>query len=408
MTHRQPRSRPADTVPQLEAIRSTMTEIISHASESVSAGHPDKVCDQVAAAVLDEAIAASAQIGRRPRVAMEVSAKGWPEGGTLMLFGEVTLPEGVKLNYEEIARKTVAGIGYNNLNSGFNSNLQELLVRITQQSKNINHGVSGKRTGAGDQGIMFGGAVDETPELMPMPIAVAHALTNRYTELYQGGFDWLRPDAKSQVVLNYENGYPVGVNKIVVAASHSGDVSLADVRHSLTQELVLPVLDAYGLKIDDLQKQVIINGAGDWTIYGPLADAGTTNRKIIVDSYGGRFKHGGGGFNGKDPTKVDLSGAVGARYLAKALVAEKLCRKAEIEVSYVIGQPDPLAVNINTFGTETLPEKIIYSRAKEILDLSVDGVIEGLDLFNPGKVKYQQAAVGGWFGRRQFPWEQVG
>lgn len=197
-----------------------MTEIISHASESVSAGHPDKVCDQVAAAILDQAIEASAPVGIRPRVAMEVSAKGRPEGGTLMLFGEVTLPEKVKLNYEEIARKTVAGIGYSAQNSQFHNGLQELLIRITQQSADINHGVSGKRTGAGDQGLMFGGAVDETPELMPMPIAIAHALTDRYTELYQGEFNWLRPDAKSQVLLNYQNGYPVGVNRIIIAASY--------------------------------------------------------------------------------------------------------------------------------------------------------------------------------------------
>lgn len=384
-----------------------MTEIISHASESVSAGHPDKVCDQVAAAILDQAIEASAPVGIRPRVAMEVSAKGRPEGGTLMLFGEVTLPEKVKLNYEEIARKTVAGIGYSAQNSQFHNGLQELLIRITQQSADINHGVSGKRTGAGDQGLMFGGAVDETPELMPMPIAIAHALTDRYTELYQGEFNWLRPDAKSQVLLNYQNGYPVGVNRIIIAASHDANFSLADLRPALIKELILPVLDAYQLRITDQAEQIIINGAGEWTIFGPLADAGTTNRKIIVDSYGGAFPHGGGGFNGKDPTKVDLAGAVGARYIAKSLVNEKLARKVQIEVSYVIGRPDPLSVNINTFGTAKRPEKMIYERSREILDLSVDGIIDGLDLFNPEKVKYQQAAVGGFFGRRQFPWEQV-
>ncbi|MFH0943558.1 MAG: methionine adenosyltransferase, partial [Candidatus Beckwithbacteria bacterium] len=337
-----------------------MTEIISHASESVSAGHPDKVCDQVAAAILDQAIEASAPVGIRPRVAMEVSAKGRPEGGTLMLFGEVTLPEKVKLNYEEIARKTVAEIGYSAQNSQFHSGLQELLIRITQQSADINHGVSGKRTGAGDQGLMFGGAVDETPELMPMPIAIAHALTDRYTGLYQGKFNWLRPDAKSQVLLNYQNGYPVGVNRIIIAASHDANFSLADLRPALIKELILPVLDAYKLRITDPTEQIIINGAGEWTIYGPLADAGTTNRKIIVDSYGGAFPHGGGGFNGKDPTKVDLAGAVGARYIAKSLVAEKLARKVQVEVSYVIGQPDPLSVNINTFGTAKRPEKMIY------------------------------------------------
>lgn len=378
-----------------------------HVSESVAAGHPDKVCDQVAAAILDQAIEVSAQIGRRPRVAMEVSAKGRPEGGTLMLFGEVTLPEGVKLDYEQIARKTVADIGYNDPNFGFQANLQELLIRITQQSANINHGVSGCRTGAGDQGLMFGGAVNETPELMPMPIAIAHALTNRYTELYKGGFDWLRPDAKSQVVLNYENGYPVGINRIIVAASHDSSVELGFLREQLIKELILPAVESYGMKITDPEAQIIINGAGKWLIYGPLADAGTTNRKIIVDSYGGAFLHGGGGFNGKDPTKVDLAGAVGARYIAKALVAEKLARRAQVEVSYVIGRPEPLSVNINTFGTANRREEVIYSRSREILNLSVDGIIEGLSLFDPAKIKYQQAAVGGFFGRKEFPWEQA-
>ncbi len=383
-----------------------MGEMICHGSESVAAGHPDKLCDQVAAQILDEALIASAGIGR-PRVAMETSAKGTPDGGTLLVFGEVTLPDSVSLDYEKIARKTVAEIGYNDPASGFHGGLSELLVRISQQSANINHGVSRKRTGAGDQGLMFGGAVDETPELMPMPIAVAHAITDRYTDLSRNGLDYLRPDAKSLVVLNYENGYPVGLNRVVVAASHDANMGLADLRHELTRELIIPVLDTYGLKITDTEKQVVINGAGAWKIYGPLADAGTTNRKIIVDSYGGAFPHGGGGFNGKDPTKVDMTGAVGARYLAKSLVAEKLARKVQIEVEYVIGRPDPLAVNINTFGTARCPDGVINSRAGEIIDLSVDGIINTLDLFNPAKVNYRQAAAGGWFGRSQFPWEQI-
>jgi S-adenosylmethionine synthetase len=384
-----------------------MGEMICHGSESVAAGHPDKVCDQVAAQILDEALAASAPFGARPRVAMETSVKGTPDGGIMLLFGEVTLPDGVSLDYEQIARRTVAEIGYNDPKAGFHNGLKELLVRISQQSANIDHGVSRKRTGAGDQGLMFGGAVDETAELMPMPIAVAHALTDRYTELYEGGLNYLRPDAKSLVVLNYESGYPAGLNQVVIAASHDACLELPQLRQELTRELIKPVLAAYGLKISDPDRQIVINGAGAWTIYGPLADAGTTNRKIIVDSYGGAFSHGGGGFNGKDATKVDVTGAVGARYLAKALVAEKLARKVQVEVNYVIGQPDPLAVLIDTFGTATRTDKIINGRAREILDLSVDGIIDTLDLFNPAKVSYRQAAAGGWFGRSQFPWEQV-
>lgn len=384
-----------------------MGEMVSHASESVAPGHPDKVCDQVAAQILDEALAASAPLGARPRVAMETSVKGTPDGGTMLLFGEVTLPNGVCLDYEQIARKTVAEIGYNDPAAGFHSGLRELLIRISQQSADIDNGVSQSRTGSGDQAIIFGGAVDETPELMPMPIAVAHALTDRYTELLRGGLSWLRPDAKSLVVLNYEDGYPVGVNHVVIAASHDANFDFEELRRELTRELILPVLDAYGLKVSDPANQITIDGAGKWTNYGPLADAGTTNRKIIVDSYGGAFKHGGGGFNGKDPTKVDMSGVVGTRYLAKALVAEKLARRVQLEVSYVIGRADPLAVNIETFGTAKKPESMIRSRAKEILDLSMDGIIDTLDLFNPSKVNYRQAAAGGWFGRSQFPWEQI-
>lgn len=377
-----------------------------HTSESVTEGHPDKVCDQIAATILDEAIMASNPLGLRPRIAMEVSAKGSEtNGGTLMLFGEVTLPEGVTLDYADIARKTLTRIGYEDGNAGFSSHLHELLIRITQQSANIDGGVSGQRTGAGDQGLMFGAATDETPELMPMPIAIAHRLTNGYTELYRDGLPYLRPDGKAQVVLNYENGRPVGVHKIILAASHDPLVDMGQLREDLFDRLVIPTLDYYSMHIDH-DDQLIINGAGPWTIYGPLADAGTTNRKIIVDSYGGAFPHGGGGFNGKDPTKVDLTGACGARYVAKGLVAERLARRVQVEVSYVIGQPDPLQVDIQTFNPDESSQKrrIIESRAKELLDLSVDGIIDGLHMFQP---VYATASVGGFFGREIFPWEQI-
>lgn len=375
-----------------------------HASESVAGGHPDKVCDQIAAEILDQAIIAAEPEGIRPRVAMEVSAKGTPEGGSLMLFGEVTLPKGMQLNYADIARKTISEIGYTDPTSGFHAGLNELLVRITQQSSDIDHGVTHKRTGAGDQGLMFGGATDETVQLMPMPIAIAHDLTDIYTYLYENGLSWLRPDAKSQVVLRYEDGKPVGIHKIVIAASHDPLVHMDDLRHTVTEEMIRPIVDRYGLKIDDPAKQIVINGAGPWTIYGPLADAGTTNRKIVVDSYGGRFPHGGGGFNGKDPTKVDLAGAVGARFIAKGLVAEKLAKKVQIEVCYVIGDPDPLAIQVDTFGTEAKSKQIVEDRARELLNMSVDGIIDGLDLVQP---IYRQASVGGFFGRDIFPWEKT-
>jgi len=379
-----------------------------HTSESVTEGHPDKVCDSIAATILDEAIKASSLIDQQPRVAMEVSAKGSESnGGTLMLFGEVTLPKGVSLDYPDIARRTLERIGYSDEHTGFSSHLKELLVRITQQSADINNGVSRKRTGAGDQGLMFGGAVDETPELMPKPIAIAHGLTNLYTELRNNNLPYLRPDGKTQVVLLYRDGKPVAVHKIIVAASHDPLVLMDQLRTDLINQLIVPVLDQYDLRLDDPDKQVVVNGAGPWTIYGPLADAGTTNRKIIVDSYGGAFAHGGGGFNGKDPTKVDLSGACGARYVAKGLVAEKLAKRVQIEVSYVIGQPDPLQVDINTYNPDETDKqhRRIQDRAAELLDLSVDGIINGLNMFQP---VYVEAAVGGFFGRDIFPWEKIG
>jgi S-adenosylmethionine synthetase len=375
-----------------------------HSSESVTGGHPDKVCDQIVNQILDDAIKASLPFGGKAHLGMEASVKGSESGGTTLLFGEVTLPSGVTLDYEDIARRTVAEIGYMDSASGFHAELPDLRIVVSQQSAEINNGVSRKRTGAGDQGLMFGGAIDETPSLMPMPIAIAHDLTDIYTYLYNNGISWLRPDAKSQVVLRYENGKPVAVKNVIIAASHDPLVEQGAVRDTVIKEMIIPILDRYNLRLEDPDSQVIVNGAGPWTIYGPLGDAGTTNRKIIVDSYGGRFAHGGGGFNGKDPTKVDVAGAVGARYVAKALVAEKLARKVQIEVCYVIGQPDPLAIQIDTFGTGTKPQHMIEDRAHEILDLSVDGIIDGLNLFQP---IYRQASVGGWFGRDIFPWEQT-
>ena len=374
------------------------------ASESVTAGHPDKICDQIAAEILDQAIIASKPYNIRPRVAVEVSVKGNKKGGTLMVFGEVTLPKGVSLNYKNIVRRTLSEIGYTDTASGFSHKLPELLIRMTKQSADIGGGITKKRTGAGDQGLMFGGAVDETPQFMPMPIAVAHDLTDKYTEVQKKELKYLRPDGKAQVVLLYKNGYPSSVHKIILAASHDPKISMAKLRKDVIKKIILPVLSTYKLKITNPAGQIIVNGAGKWTIYGPIADAGTTNRKIIVDSYGGRFSHGGGGFNGKDPTKVDLAGAVGARYVAKRLVAEGFARKVQIEVSYVIGLPDPLSINIETFGTGKKPHTKILARAKKLLDLSVDGIIEGLNLFQP---VYRKASVGGFFGRDIFPWEKI-
>ncbi len=374
-----------------------------HVSESVTAGHPDKICDQIAAEILDQAIIACHPLHVRPRVAIEVSAKGNRSGGTLMIFGEVTLPKGITLHYADIARRTIAEIGYTDPKAGFHSKLRELIIRITEQSADINCGVTKKRTGAGDQGLMFGGAVDENPQFMPMPIVIAHDLTLAYTKMQKTKLPYLRPDGKAQAVILYKNGKPVGIHKIIIAASHKEGVTLKQLRSDVIRNIVTPLLEIHGFTVTNPKEQIIVNGAGPWTIYGPLADAGTTNRKIIVDSYGGRFAHGGGGFNGKDPTKVDLAGAVGARFVAKRLIAEGFAKKIQIEVSYVIGLPDPLSINIETFDTETRSKKIIQKRALELLDLSVDGIIDGLQLFQP---VYRSASVGGFFGRNIFPWEQ--
>lgn len=375
------------------------------ASESVTAGHPDVICNMIAGRILDQATELSLQAGGLPRVAMEVAAKGNESGGALVLFGEVTLPPGVTVNYEEVARNTVADIGYRKKEYGFYNRLPTLMMEITQQSADINRGVSQKRTGAGDQGIMFGGAVEgEGPEYMPLPIMIAHSLTDRYTNLFKNHtVDYLRPDGKSQVVVRYSNGKPVCIEHVTLAASHDPLVDIQQVRKDLYKEIVVPVLDEYGYNIDP-QTQMIINGGGPWTIFGPLADAGVTNRKIIVDSYGGAFPHGGGGFNGKDWTKVDVSGAVGARYVAKALVANGLAGKVQIDVCYALGDPDPKGVHIETFGTERYPKKVLEEKAHQALDLSVDGIINGLDMPNQ---KYAPLAAGGWFGRKEYSWEKV-
>lgn len=379
-------------------------------AESVLGGHPDKICDIVAASILDAAIESTPLSARLPRVAMEVSAKGSTSGATnggrLLLFGEVTLDQGISLDYEQIARRTIENLGYIDPSSGFSYQLPRLDIDITQQSSDIDLGVSQKRIGAGDQGKMYGGAVVDGPEFMPLPISLAHALTDQLELMRHTELPFLRPDGKTQVVVRYNNkGTAVGIDHITVAASHDPLVDIEQVREEVKQRVIIPTLDKYNFGLHD-NTIVIVNGAGPWTIYGPTADAGTTNRKIIVDTYGGYFHHGGGGLNGKDPTKVDLSGALAARYVAKALVANGLATKAEIEVVYTIGQPDPVGIHIDTFGTRRkgITQAQLEGKAKKALDLSVENIINGLSLWQP---MYKNAAVGGFFGRSEFPWEQV-
>lgn len=375
------------------------------ASESVTEGHPDSVCNKIAGAILDEAIRLCKPTGCDPKVAIEVSAKGTPNGGTLLLFGEVTLPTGIAIDYASVARRVLHDIGYTDKTLGFSEHLSELLVRISEQSSDIARGVNTKKTGAGDQGMMFGGAVTgEGPEYMPLPIMIAHALTLRYTELYKKKLlPMLRPDAKAQVVVEYCDTIPVRVRHITVAASHDPLVAIDEVRNAVYRDIIAPVLESFSFAVDR-KREVVINGGGAWTVYGPLADAGTTNRKIIVDTYGGAFCHGGGGFNGKDWTKVDVTGAVGARYLAKRLVAEGLVDRVQVAVCYALGIPEALGVAIEDFNTSHVSDALLRSRADEIIDLSVDGILNTIAMKQP---IYEKAASGGWFGRSIFPWEKI-
>jgi S-adenosylmethionine synthetase len=252
---------------------------------------------------------------------------------------------------------------------------------------------------------MFGGAVGgEAVEYMPLPIMLAHGLTRRYTQLFESGqHPYLRPDGKAQVVVEYHQGIPRRVVHITLAVSHAPTIRLTQLRRFLHEAVIEPVLLESGLVVP-ANDQIVINGGGEWFIPGPLSDAGTTGRKIIVDSYGGAFPHGGGNYNGKDPTKVDVSGAVAARYLAKELVARQLATKVQVDVCYALGIPDPLGLTIETFGTASVSESELYHKAEDIIDLSVDGIMQTIDLYQP---IYAQAASGGWFGRREFPWEQT-
>lgn len=387
------------------------TERLSYirSAESVTAGHPDKLCDAIAGALLDEAIHRSNEIGKLPRFAMEVGVKGDREKGGLVTFlGEVTLPTGVSLSeadYQQITAEVLRKVGYTDPASGFSAETNQYVFRITQQSTDIARGVSRKRTGAGDQGKMIGGAIAETPELMPLPIALAHGLTHRLTEVRNNGqLEYLRPDGKSQVVVRYdEHGLPRGIRSITISTAHAPNVDQNDLQYDVRHCVVDPVLDAYKIGFDP-DAELYINWAGPWTIYGPTADAGHINRKIVVDTYGGFYPVGGGGLNGKDPTKVDLSGHLATRCIAKQLVREKLASQVELEVAYTIGHPEPVGLRIDTHGTSFVREQLLYDRAHEILDLSVDGIIDAFELFQP---LYASTAVGGFFGRAEFPWEQT-
>ncbi len=360
-------------------------------SESVCAGHPDKICDAISDAIVDAAL----KQDPKARTGIETVAGA----NQISLYGEIKTT--AKIDYERIVRETVERLGYTNPAWGFS---QESIFSndVHQQSPEIALGVD--QDGAGDQGMMFGYACTETPELMPLPIALAHALARRIDDAREtGALKWLRPDGKAQVTVRYENDKPVAVEKAVVAVAHDEKTSAAQVRSDVIDEIIKPVLDKYGFKLP-VDEDIIVNGTGLWHIPGPESDAGLTGRKIVVDTYGGYARVGGGAFSGKDPSKVDRSGAYAARFIAKNIVAAGLATKCEVGLAYVIGQPRPLMQTIETFGTATVSETELHAFKDKLIDTSVKGIIDRLNLARP---IYSQTSAYGHFGKEGLPWEQI-
>jgi S-adenosylmethionine synthetase len=379
---------------------STLNNIpsILFTSESVTEGHPDKMCDQISDAVLDACL----DQDPRSRVACETATKT----GYVMLLGEITTQ--ADINYDQLARKVISEIGYDRAKKGFDGATCGVLVAISQQSGDIAMGVdealeskSGEMTeaeveaiGAGDQGMMFGYACDENPKLMPTPIYLAHKLSHRLAEVRKNGtLDWVRPDGKSQVSIEYQYGKPVRVDTALISTQHAPDISQEEIREQIIKHVITPVLPEE--MVDD-ELKIFVNPTGRFVTGGPLGDAGLTGRKIIVDTYGGMGRHGGGAFSGKDPTKVDRSGAYAARWVAKNIVAAGLASRCEIQVSYAIGVAHPLSVHVETFGTGNVPDERISELVNEYFDLRPGAIIRDLKLRRP---IYQQLAAYGHFGR---------
>ncbi|OGY29838.1 MAG: methionine adenosyltransferase [Candidatus Woykebacteria bacterium RIFCSPHIGHO2_12_FULL_45_10] len=359
-------------------------------SESVAAGHPDKICDQISDAILDAVLAEDPQ--------SHTGIETFVTKDYIVVGGEAKTASNA--DFEKIIRATVKSLGYTQGEFGFH-HLSPVEIRIHKQSPDIALGVD--TGGAGDQGMMFGFATNQTKSLMPLPISIAHRLTQRLDEVREKKIvPYLRPDGKSEVSVTYEKGKPVGVEKVVLAAAHKPKIDNRQIKDDLFKQVIKPVLEEFGYKI--AKKNVVVNGTGQWLIPGPSSDAGLTGRKIVVDTYGGYGRAGGGAFSGKDPTKVDRSGAYAARFLAKNIVAAGLADSAEVQIAYVIGQKEPLTRAIETFGTEKKTLKIVEDFAWSLLDLSVEGIITGLDLRKP---IYQSTAAYGHFGRDGFSWEKV-
>ena len=364
-------------------------------SESVSEGHPDKIADQISDAVLDEII----KQDPKARVACETYVKT----GMALVGGEITTSAWVDI--ENLAREVICDIGYTSSEMGFDGRSCAVLNAIGKQSADINQGVDRESPldqGAGDQGIMFGYATNETDVFMPAAITYAHRLMERQAQVRKSGkLDWLRPDAKSQLTFKYEDNNIVGIDAVVLSTQHADTISQKGLHEGVMEEIIKPVLPAQWLSKDT---KYFINPTGRFVIGGPMGDCGLTGRKIIVDTYGGAARHGGGAFSGKDPSKVDRSAAYAARYVAKNIVAAGLADRCEIQLSYAIGVAEPTSIMIETFGTGKVANELLVNLVREFFDLRPYGLIKMLDLIQP---IYRQTAAYGHFGREQFPWEKI-
>jgi S-adenosylmethionine synthetase len=366
-------------------------------SESVTEGHPDKICDNISDAVLDAHLAQDPNA----RVACETAVKT----GFVLLAGEIT--SRATVDYPPIVRKAVADIGYTSSDMGFDASTCAIFVAVEQQSPDIAQGVDEgaglyKEQGAGDQGMMFGYACDETEALMPMSIYYAHRLTERLSGARRDGtLPWLRPDGKTQVTVEYRDGKPVRVDAVVVSSQHADSIAYEDLREAIIANVIEHTIPG---ELLDANTRYFVNPTGRFVIGGPMGDAGLTGRKIIVDTYGGHGSHGGGAFSGKDPSKVDRSAAYMGRYVAKNLVASGACRRALVQVSYAIGVAEPVSVMVDTFGTGEVADEKLIECVREIFPLKPAGIIKHLDLKRP---IYQATAAHGHFGRDLFPWEKT-
>ncbi len=369
-------------------------------SESVGEGHPDKLCDQISDAILDACL--------RDDPASHVACETFASTALVLVGGEITT--NTYVDVQDVARKIAREIGYTDSDYGLDCDSMAVLDMIHAQSPDINQGVAGTglseyqgMQGAGDQGMMFGFACTETPELMPAPIMYSHSILHRAAEMRKARIiPWLRPDAKSQVTVEYEGHKPVRIDTVVVSHQHDPDISHATITETVIDQLIKPVLEPTGLL--DKNTRFFINPTGRFVIGGPFGDTGLTGRKIIVDTYGGMGRHGGGAFSGKDPSKVDRSAAYMARYVAKNVVAAGFAERCEIQLAYAIGVPFPVSIMVDTFGTGTVDERNITEAIQATFDLSPAGIVKTLDLCRP---IYQATASYGHFGREQFPWEKT-